>query len=138
MRVILDANVLVSAVIQAGSSFRIVSSWLDDESLDVVICPTLLGEVEDVLNRRRLRKWVAPGVADLFMATIRRTGHVVPNPVDIEAETRDPADDYLVALARQHGVDFIVSGDKDLLEWVSQRPPVVTPADFERAWNGQD
>lgn len=38
------SGALVSAVIQAGSSFRIVSAWLDDESLDVVICPTLLGE----------------------------------------------------------------------------------------------
>ena len=29
-------------------------------------------------------------------------------------------------------VDTIVSGDKDLLEWQEQRPPVMTPAQFER------
>jgi uncharacterized protein len=27
---------------------------------------------------------------------------------------------------------MIVSGDKDLLEWASQQPSVLTPADFER------
>ena len=45
--------------------------------------------------------------------------------------TRDADDDYLIALARLHGAELIVSGDKDLLEWAVQDPPVVTPADFE-------
>lgn len=137
MRVVLDANVLVSAVIQAGPSYRIVSTWLDKKSLDVVVCPALLAEVEDVLNRPRLQKWVAPGLADLFMATIRRTSDVVADPVEIEAETRDPDDDYLIALAREHDVDYVVTGDKDLLDWAAQRPPVVTPAAFEQIMIGR-
>ena len=36
--------------------------------------------------------------------------------------------DYLIALARSDDVDVVVSGDKDLLEWNEQRPPVMTPA----------
>lgn len=28
-------------------------------------------------------------------------------------------------------LDAIISGDKDLLEWEEQRPPVMTPAQFE-------
>ncbi len=123
-------------MIQAGPSYRIVSAWLDEESLDAVVCPALLAEVEDVLNRPRLRKWVAPGLADLFMTTIRRTSDVVSDPVEIEAETRDPDDDYLIALAREHDVDYIVTGDKDLLEWVAQRPPVLSPAAFEQIMIG--
>ncbi len=27
--------------------------------------------------------------------------------------------------------DFIVTGDKDLLEWEAQTPPAITPAAFE-------
>lgn len=50
----------------------------------------------------------------------------VLDPIDIAAHTRDPDDDYLVALAREHNADYIVTGDKDLLEWPEQRPPVVT------------
>lgn len=136
MRVVLDANVLVSAVIQAGPSYRIVRAWLDEKSLDVVACPALLTEVEDVLGRPRLQKWVAPGLADLFMATLRRTGDVVSDPIEVKAETRDADDDYLVALARENGADYIVTGDKDLLEWEAQRPPVVTPAAFESLMGG--
>ena len=58
MEVILDANVLVSAAIQTGPSYRLVARWLDRGGIDVVICPALLAEVEDVLDRPGLRKRV--------------------------------------------------------------------------------
>jgi predicted nucleic acid-binding protein len=35
-------------------------------------------------------------------------------------------------LARTNDVEFIVSGDKDLLEWETQQPPVMTPTRFEQ------
>ena len=38
---------------------------------------------------------------------------------------------YVIHLARQHGADFIVTGDADLLEWPGQDPPVMPPAGFE-------
>ncbi len=108
---VLDANVLVSAAIQAGPSYRLVARWLDQGDLEVVICPALLAEVEDVLDRPRLRKRVDPELAQLYMATVRRIADVVTDPAPIEATTRDADDDYLVALAREHGVDWIVTGD---------------------------
>jgi putative PIN family toxin of toxin-antitoxin system len=131
VRVVLDANVLISAVIQAGPSYRIVSRWLDAADLDVVICPAVLAEVEAVLGRPRLQQRIEPALAQLYLATVRRIANLVDDPVSIVAATRDPDDDYLVALARQHQVDYIVTGDKDLLEWDDQVPPVITPAAFE-------
>ena len=44
--------------------------------------------------------------------------------------TRDPKDDYLVALARAVGVDGIISGDGDLISLSKLVPPVIRPADF--------
>jgi hypothetical protein len=35
-------------------------------------------------------------------------------------------------LARANDVEVIISGDKDRLDWEPQRPPVVTPAQFEK------
>jgi len=131
VKVVLDANVLVSAAIQTGPSYRLVARWLDQGDLEVVICPALLAEVEDVLDRPRLRKRVDPELSQLYMATVRRISDVVADPAPIEATTRDVDDDYLVALGREHGVDWIVTGDKDLLEWEDQMPPAITPAAFE-------
>jgi predicted nucleic acid-binding protein len=41
--------------------------------------------------------------------------------------TRDPEDDYLVALARRERVGAIISGDLDLREAGLDDPPVWTP-----------
>jgi putative PIN family toxin of toxin-antitoxin system len=132
MRVVLDANVWVSAAIRTGPAHRIVQSWLSGfAAFDVVICPELIAEVEEVLTRRpRMRKWIALDVAERFVETLRVLADVVPDPVEVEATTRDVDDDYLVALAREHGADYIVTGDKDLLEWPDKRPLVLTPAAF--------
>jgi len=132
VKVILDANVLVSAAIQTGPSYRLVARWLDQGDLEVVICPALLGEVEDVLDRPRLRNRVDPGLTRLYMATIRRIAELVVDPRPIKATTRDVDDDYLISLGREHHVDWIVTGDKDLLEWEDQMPPAITPAAFEQ------
>jgi len=130
MRVVLDANVWVSAAIRTGPAHQIVQSWLaGSAAFDVVICPELIAEVEEVLTQRpRMRKWIALDVAERFVETLRVLADVVPDPAEVEATTRDMDDDYLVALAREHNADYIVTGDKDLLEWPEQRPPVLAPA----------
>lgn len=97
------------------------------------MCPELLGEVREVLTTRpRLRKWISLDNATLFVDTIATIIDLVDDPDKVTSETRDSNDDYLIALARTHDVDAIVSGDKDLLEWDEQRPPVLTPAQFEQ------
>ena len=59
MRVVLDANVLISAAISRGPSHRIVRAWLHDQRFELVICDRLLDEVRTVLTERsRLRKWI--------------------------------------------------------------------------------
>jgi putative PIN family toxin of toxin-antitoxin system len=132
VKVVLDANVLVSAVIAQGASHRIVARWLEQGDLEVVVCPALLAEVDDVLGRPRIQKRIEPELSQLYLATLRRIADVVADPVSVASHTRDPDDDYLVALAREHGADYIVTGDKDLLEWPEQRPPVIAPAVFEQ------
>lgn len=44
--------------------------------------------------------------------------------------SRDPTDDYLLALARFAGAAYLVSGDKDLTVLKDVVPPVLTPAAF--------
>ncbi len=56
---------------------------------------------------------------------------LVDDPGGTRSETRDPTDDYIIALARENDAVLIVSGDKDLLEWEKQEPPVMTPSQFE-------
>jgi putative PIN family toxin of toxin-antitoxin system len=134
VREVIDANVFVSAAIQRGASHRIIESWLSGSAdFEVIMCPELLDEIREVLTTRpRLRKWISLDTATLFVDTIATIIDLVDDPIKVTSETRDSNDDYLIALARTHDVDAIVSGDKDLLEWDEQRPPVLTPAQFEQ------
>ena len=123
----------MSAAIQRGPSHHIVTAWSDRQEFDLVICPTLVDEVEDVLTMRpRLRRWIDIDLAREYVDVLRTFDGIVPDPTYSPATTRDADDDYLVALAREHAADVIVSGDKDLLEWSEQRPPVLTPDAFEK------
>lgn len=129
---VLDANVFVSAAIASGPSHRIVQAWLADCSFEVVVCPEILVEVQAVLvERPRLRKWIDIATAELFIESVRAAAELVADPKQVCPVTRDRDDDYLVSLARLHKVDYIVSGDRDLLDWSEQSPPVIAPAAFE-------
>jgi len=133
VRVVIDANVWVSAAIRTGPAHRIVQRWLTEAGhFEVIICHKLIAEVADVLTARpRMRKWIPLEVAERYVQTIQVLADLVENPAAIDATTRDIDDDYLVALARQYGADYIVTGDNDLLDWAEQQPPVITPAAFE-------
>ncbi len=101
MLVVIDANVFVSAAIQRGASQRIIQSWLSGGAdFEVLMCPELLGEIRGVLTTRpRLRKWITLENATLFIDTIEAAVDLVADAEEVNTETRDPNDDYLIALA---------------------------------------
>ena len=131
MPIVIDANVFVSAAIAQGPSHRVVQAVTLSEHHEAIVCPTLLEEIEDVLSRPRLLKRIGDDRARRYLRDLRIMTTRVLDPIDIGTHTRDPNDDYLVALARDHNADYIVTGDKDLLEWPEQLPPAITPAAFE-------
>lgn len=133
MKVVIDANVFISAAIQKGPSHRIIQEWLKNGSFEIIMCDQLLQEIYDVLIlRNRLRKWISIEHAHEFVEIISTLSDLVPDPIESPSVLRDNGDDYLIDLGRIHVVNFIVSGDKDLLEWVEQRPPVISPSQFAR------
>ena len=110
----------------------------DARVFEVVLCPALIGEVRDVLSRPKITRLVADGLAEAFLDDVlRAAGDLYPDPAAGSALTRDADDDYLIALAREAGADAIVTGDRDLLDWPEQIPPVMTPAEFETRLSGR-
>ncbi len=132
MQVVLDANVFVSAVITDGSPHRILQRWLRLSDFEIIACQQLLSEVQEVLTTRpRVSRRVDQKLANRLISHLTTGIGLMPDPADVQRWTRDVDDDYLVALAREHGANYIVSRDNDLLEWEEQVPPVITPSEFE-------
>jgi len=133
IRVVLDANIMVAALLGSGPPNRIVAAVFSSDQMIALTCPRLIIEVTDVLSRPKIRSRVSSGRTEEFLDNVMIFFHHVDDPAVIEPVLRDPGDDYLVALAQQHDVDWLVTGDKDLLDWSSPTVTVVSPADFEGA-----
>lgn len=133
IRAIADANVFVSAALARSPlapSALVLDAALDGR-IELVSSPRLLAEIESVLARPRLRRYLSPDEAARFVADLASlTTLAAEAPEPHAAVCRDPGDDYLVALAVHTGVGALVTGDLDLLELTASPVPVLTPRAF--------
>lgn len=129
MRVVLDANVLVSALLSRhGAPAQLVERWLAGD-LDLIVSERLLEEVERTLTAPKLAARIDAVVAAEFVALIREVGELVRDPEEpAPVSSADPGDDYLLGLAAAERVP-LVSGDGHLLA-LRDRVPVRTPREF--------
>jgi hypothetical protein len=81
----------------------------------------LIEELTDVLARPKFAPLVGEVDRARFLSAVVAVSHSVGDPAKIAALSRDPDDDYLLALAVEHRADWIVTGDRDLLALTS--PP---------------
>ena len=130
-RVVLDTNVLVSALITPrGASARLLVE-LRAGAFELIVSPQLLDELRDVLWRPKFRRYATEAEVEAYVDLTRREAMLFD---DVEPPTSgpspiDPDDRFPVDLARMAGAHTLVSGDAHLLEL---RPvvPVMTPGEF--------
>jgi uncharacterized protein len=129
VRALLDANVLVSALLsRTGAPARLVTLWLD-AAFELIVCPALLVELKRALAHPKLRRRIEPADAERFVRLLSELAEMVPDP-DRPPPVRsaDPGDDYLLALAAREQVPLI-SGDNHVLA-LRDRAPVSSPREF--------
>ena len=127
MRAVLDPNVLISALLApTGGPAVLLRRWLGGE-FELVVSEALLAELDRALRYAKLRSRVTGGEAKAFIELLRETATVAQDPVSPPRLSRDPGDDYLLALARSNSA-ILVSGDQDLLD--VKNAPVASPRSF--------
>lgn len=132
MRVVIDTNVLMSAVFFGGIPGRILRAWRSGH-IDLVISPEIADEYVQVGERLKRRY---PGVdVQALMGLIIQNAKIVPSSLLPEPICEDPEDDKFLACALEAKTKVVISGDKKLLA-VSpyQGIVVVTPRQFVDRW----
>lgn len=125
----MSPNVLVSAAISpAGLPPQILTAWIE-ERFELIASPVLLAELGDVLVRPKIRRYISAAVVTELIDGLSEDAVIVKDPAEPPGISPDPDDD-LIALARTAGADYIVSGDRDLLDLTDPDPPVLTPRQF--------
>lgn len=134
MRLVLDTNTVVSALLWRGTPHALVAAALP-RPVAFFTSPVLLAELAEILTRR---KFAAPLAAagltpDQAMQRYRQLATVIA-PVPIPPTVRaDPDDDHVLACALAAKADLIVSGDRDLLDLKEHRGiRIVTAAEAVR------
>jgi putative PIN family toxin of toxin-antitoxin system len=129
-KVVVDPNVLVSSLITPKGTSAEVLDELAGGGYELVTSPALLAEIRGVLRRPRFRAYLTLAEVDAYVELLRSESIVVDDPPpEAEPATKDPRDEYLVALARAERVDALVSGDPHLTA-LRGVLPVLTPAEF--------
>lgn len=117
MIVVLDCNIWVSLAINSQIDFI---ADLSDNGIIIATCTTLRNEITDVLNRPRLSKFISgPDVEKVVELHDLVTTTYLPGK--ILSIVADPKDNYLFALSLKSKADFLVTGDKLLLEVIEYK-----------------
>jgi uncharacterized protein len=111
VRVVLDTNVLVSALIDAGKPRKLVLELLDKHT--VILSRQMLAELADVISRDKFT--VTSSQVDRFVSNLVRLSKMVPDNTRFKVLLDDPDDDVVINAAYTGRADFIVTGDSHLL-----------------------
>ena len=119
MRACIDTNVLISYLLAPGSPrppSAIVAAALAGRFSLLVPRPTIDELGDNVSRKSYLSLRISRTRLDAFVNALTQIAEVVVIPNTLPRVTRDYRDDYLLAPAVIEAVDYVVSGDKDLLK----------------------
>ncbi len=131
MRLVVDTNVLVSALLSETSlPAQLVVLWRQGR-FDLLTSDDQLDELARVTRYPKIRERLSPALAGRLVNELRKLAVVVKEPPKVAASP-DPDDDYLLAIARAGKADFLLTGDKrDLLGLkLFEGTKIVTVRDF--------
>jgi len=117
LRVVLDANVYVSAIIRPeGPPGRVIERFLRDAAFEIVLSPAIVEETLRALTYAKVRKYVR-GTIDpqLWLEDIVVLAELVAGNYEMSAASVDPDDDKYLAAALEGRATLVVTGDPDLL-----------------------
>ena len=131
VRIVLDTNVIISALISDGPPRAIVKLCRSGE-VQLVTSGVIIAELSEVLRRKF--HWGAPRVETLLQE-LRSFALVVVPAEAVHRIPDDPADDRVLECALEGGVDTIVSGDSRHLQPLGSfcGIPILSPIAFLRA-----
>jgi putative PIN family toxin of toxin-antitoxin system len=135
MRVLLDANILISYLVPSSQANAVVAimeaAYVG--RITLLVSNELLHEVvETIKTKPCLAKRITPQEADALASALLDLAELLPPLAEsIPSISRDPKNDYLIAHASLSEADYLISRDKDLLILGEvEGVKIVEPAEF--------
>jgi putative PIN family toxin of toxin-antitoxin system len=111
MRVILDTNILVSAILSPGGNGDLaLRQWIDGRFV-LLTCSEQLAELKNTLRKPYIARYYRPHDAGRLINLLRSQSLQIESLPEVHRSS-DPEDDFLLALAQAGEADYLVTGDK--------------------------
>lgn len=134
MRAVFDVNVIISSVIAPLGASRVLFDHFRDARLELAISSGMVHEVHVKLRLPRIARRYHLTAADADAVTellMTQTTFVEVPAALFQQVTGDPEDDYVLATCVVSQADYLVTGDKGLLDLTAHHgTQIVTPRGF--------
>ncbi len=128
MRVMLDTNIIISAIVFKSEQMNRITKLLS-EKYSLVLCSSIIDELHEVVNSKFSDK-----VNDLEKLLLELPFEFVYTPQTLPKHNlftiRDADDEKILYSAILADVDVFVTGDKDYDDVDIEHPEILSPAEF--------
>jgi hypothetical protein len=129
LKVVLDTNVLVSALLKDNSPPSFILALLRKRKMTLCLSKAIFEEYGAVLNREKfqhIRSATAP-----LLVSLKKGALLVEPKIRITVITADPADNKFLACAHTAQADFLITGNAKHFPFKqSQATRIVSPKEF--------
>ena len=112
-RLVIDTNIWISMLI--NKNFSYIDKLLNKRQSILIFSEELLDEFMAVVTRPKFKKYFSNADINLMLKFIEQNAEFVSVSSEVSI-CRDDKDNFLLSLAKDGQADFLLSGDKDLLD----------------------
>jgi uncharacterized protein len=113
LRLVIDTNIWISFLISDRQ--RRLDSLLYLENMRLVFSAELLDEINATVTKPKLKKYFSANAMEEMLLNLETYIELVEVKSTVRV-CRDTKDNFLLALSKDGKADYLLTGDKDLLE----------------------
>lgn len=137
MRVLVDTNVLFSRLLQSSHTNSSINRLFDAVIRERFLLVVPEDVLDELIEAREKKPYLANAISaeemQRFIRFLRSVAEILPRQTDpAPSVLRDPRDDFLLIAAAIGDADYLITGDRDLLDIRDRltRPRIVTVTEF--------
>jgi hypothetical protein len=115
LKLIIDTNLWVSFII--SNKLSLLDSFLFNDEARILFSTELIHEIEETIAKPKLKKYFKANGLEEMLSTFEPFIDLIEIKTVVTV-CRDPKDNFLLALAKDGKADYLLTGDKDLLDLI--------------------
>jgi len=137
LKIVVDANLFASGLIKPNSNPGKILDLIKQNQVELILSPAIIREKKRILLYPKLRKYHRKTAQeiDAYFEDILKFAWIVEGEGIVDIIKDDPSDNKYLACAYEGDADYIVSGDRHLLDLkVYQGIHIINASAFLKIW----